>query len=300
MDQPGIGSELPAGYCNEFDYFCGLPETAHDKMHHSTRSPLFYLAFALSSALIHYAILSGNLYGLLQTGGGWEYFFEPLASEAQRPFATGPLIYAYFKPFAALPCSPDTGYLLGSALLTGMLTYALVRFTALMRGPAPVLYLAGLWSAVSPTTVLLAFNHPHVLLGLSFLLLLVNALRRNNTFLAIVFAVHLLLTHGLAGLLALILIASLWARTGKIAYLAPLVPAAILIILFWPGVSGLAASSHLFPGSLSPPERIHQANLQNLPAIWWVEWSLMFLLFAGWLIRLFIRLRASKKFFHLF
>jgi Zn-dependent protease len=169
------------------------------------RSPLFYLAFVIASAIAHYLLISMNLYDLIEANERMSLFMPPASPDNTSFWSAGPLIYAYFKPFSALFSSASTGFHLGSAMLAATFTFALLRFFANLV-PAPVIYGIGIWSVISPTTVALATHEPHILLGFIFLLLMLIALMRHKTILVIVFILHLFLTLQILGWLSLTLL----------------------------------------------------------------------------------------------
>jgi len=142
-------------------------------------------------------------------------YIPPAAPDSASLWSPGPLIFSYYKPFAALFRTPATGFYTGSALLAATLTFALLRFFANVRVPGPVLYGLGIWSVISPATVMLAARQPHILLGIIFLLLIFIALLRHKNLLVLVFVIHLFLTHQALGFLSLILLAAYLALNKK-------------------------------------------------------------------------------------
>jgi len=173
-----------------------------------TRSPSFYVVFFIASAAVHYLLISADLYGLAENTAHMHVFMPPSPSETATPPATGPLIFSYYKPFESLFNTPLTGFNAGSALLAATFTVVLLRAIAGLHGSSPGLYVAGVWSIISPGTVLLAARQPHVLLSIIFLLLMYHALLRQKTFLVILFILHLFLTHQLFGWISLLLLAT--------------------------------------------------------------------------------------------
>lgn len=182
------------------------------------RSPFFYAVFIIASAIAHYLLISTNAYDLVEGNSRMNLFMPPATSNNPSPWEAGPLIFAFYKSAATLLQPPPTAFYAGSALLSASFTFALLRFLASFQIPAPVLFGAGIWSAVSPTTVLLAAHYPHILLGLIFLLLMFIALMRHRTLLVLIFIIHLFFTLQILGWLSitlLILYRSIYPRYQK-------------------------------------------------------------------------------------
>ena len=191
-----------------------------DRMRSFTRSPFFYLSFFVLSALIHYLLIMTEACGISAPSEVVQLFIAQSVSANLKPFAAGPLTFSYYKLFASFFSSPAMAFNMGSALLGATLTYTILRIIFLLKATPPLMYLVGTWTLISPGMLFLSLHHPHLLLGIAFLLLLISSLIRKNWVLMVVFVVHLFLTHPLMGVLSLVLItASLIRRKKVVAWL---------------------------------------------------------------------------------
>jgi len=172
-----------------------------------TSSPWFCLIIALVSAWVHGWMLYLGAFDLEMGDALYQNYTEQLPAEQQKPFASGPLLFSFFQLLANLFKNPATGLLAGALVLSGTITYVLLKSLSHIKTPSWLLLSAGLWAIISPSIHVLIIRHPHILLGLIFLLLLFISLTRKNHFLMTVFLIHLLLTHYILAGLSLLLLA---------------------------------------------------------------------------------------------
>lgn len=176
-------------------------------------TPLFHLAFAAASLLIHYWMLHTGMYGMETAADVYKPFMGALPDGGENPFAAGPLVFAFYEFFSSLFDEPLTAFHAGSAILAATFTYAVLRLAFRLGSPAWLLLLIGLWSLISPLVHWMTLSHPHILLGTVFLFLLFLSLRNNNYLLVIIFLVHLVLTHHIIAVAAGVLTATSLIRS---------------------------------------------------------------------------------------
>ena len=91
------------------------------------RSPLFYFGFLIVSSAIHYLLIVKNAYGINLPAETVSVFMLPADSALQEPFATGPLIFAFYGFMLHIFSAPTSCFITGSALPGGSITYALLQ-----------------------------------------------------------------------------------------------------------------------------------------------------------------------------
>jgi hypothetical protein len=176
-------------------------------------TPLFHLAFAVVSLLVHYWMLYNGMYGMEAAADVYKPFMGAIPDGGDKPFAAGPLVFAFYELISSLFDSPLTAFHAGSAILAATFTYAVLRLAFRLGSRAWLLLLIGLWSLISPLLHWMTLSHPHILLGLVFLLLLFLSLRNNNYVLVIIFLIHLVLTHHIIAVAAGVLTATSLIRS---------------------------------------------------------------------------------------
>ncbi len=174
---------------------------------------VFHLAFAAASLLVHDWMLHNGMYGMEAAADVYQPFMGAIPEGGDKPFAAGPLVFAFYELFSRLFDTPLTAFHAGSAFLAATFTYAVLRLAFRLGSPAWLLLLIGLWSLISPLVHWTSLSHPHILLGMVFLFLLFLSLRNNNYLLVIIFLVHLALTHHIIAVAAGILTATSLIRS---------------------------------------------------------------------------------------
>jgi len=182
-------------------------------MNRFSGTPLFHLAFAVASLLVHYWMLYHGMYGLEAAADVYKPLTGAIPEGGDKPFAAGPLVFSFYELFSRLFDTPLTAFHAGSAILAATFTYAVLRLAFTLGSPAWLLLLTGLWSLISRLIHWITLNHPHILLGMVFLFLLFLSLRKNNYLLIIIFLVHLVLIHHIIAVAAGVLTATSLIRS---------------------------------------------------------------------------------------
>ena len=279
------------------------------KVHHQ-RIILYFVVFA-AATIIRFILYSQTPYA-----NGWDgyHYIMQIQSKIQEGHLhveDSSLIFPYLIQFAKIFDDLILSYKVAISVLSGLFAVATVKLAANFTKEMWTLSIVGLWLIYSPTLTYLTAQFPKNLLGLVFFVLFLKYLIRQNYWLALLFFIHLFITHRMTAGLGVITAGAYFIfqmKPNTLKYIIPLGIAAIVAALYLPGVFHLSdlqrLSSSVFSSVQFPPYAFLQyIGEHNIHFFWLAEIIILVLvfLFLGYHIILrYLQKKPYLAFLYLF